>query len=367
MIEKLLNPNVKKISPYIPGRRREEIAKEYGIGLKDIIKLASNENPLGPSPEVVETLKKSAGEVSAYPDNEARTLRLEIAKYVGLEKENIIVGNGSDEVLDLAVKMFLGKGEEAIVPIPTFSMYHSLVKIYSGKPVYVPFDSNFDYDIDGIVEKISEKTKLVFICSPNNPSGTIIPEEGLLGILEKDVVVVLDEAYVEFSDASNVDKVKEYENLIVTRTFSKAFGLAGLRVGYGVASEKIIDYMLRIKTPFSVNLLAQKAAIASMRDKGHLKRTVALVRRERDALASQLAKIPKIRVYPSKANFILINLKGTGKKSKDVAEALLRKGIIVRDCASFYGMDEYHIRVSIGRPEENEKFLETFRGAISVL
>jgi histidinol-phosphate aminotransferase len=364
MIDKI-SSRVKEIPPYIPGKRKEEIARKYGISLDEIVKLASNENPLGPPPKAVEILKENAGEVSVYPDNDARELRSEIADYTGLDEKNIIVGNGSDEVLELTVKLFLDKGDEAIIPIPTFSVYNSLVKIYAGKPVYVPLDDGFNFNVDKIIENISKKTKLVFICSPNNPSGSVLSEDGLLKILEEDVVVVLDEAYAEFSDVSNIGKVSDYENLIVTRTFSKAFGLAGLRIGYGAADDRIIDYMFRVKTPFSVNLLAQKAAIAALKDREHLKKTVELVRRERDNLISMLGKLPKIAVYPSQANFVLINMRESGMSSRKIVDALLRKGVIVRDCSSFYGMDEYHIRVSIGKPEENKRFFEAFSALLS--
>jgi|Deesub1362A_J573_1020465.scaffolds.fasta_scaffold00105_13 histidinol-phosphate aminotransferase len=360
-----INPSVKEIPRYIPGKSKEEIAEEYGLKIEDIIKLASNENPLGPPPLAIKALTESIWEVATYPEEDAGELRSEIARYLGLKKENIIAGNGSDEILDLVTKIFLEKGDQAIIPVPTFSMYASLVKIYSGQPIFVQLDKNFNFNTEKIVESISEKTKLIFICSPNNPTGTKIPDEGLLRILEEDVIVILDEAYVEFSDISNIDKIKEYENLIVCRTFSKAFGLAGLRVGYGVAPKQIIDLMLRIKTPFSVNLLAQKAAIASLKDKKHLENTIRLIKEQRKFLISNLSKIPKIKVYPSYGNFVLVDVKETGKNSKKVADALLKRGIIIRDCSSFYGMDDHHIRVSIGKPEENKKFLEALKEVIS--
>lgn len=352
--------NVKKIPPYVPGKPKEEIARKYGLKLNKIIKLASNENPLGAPKKAVAQIVKFAPQVYAYPDAEASELREELSRYIGIDKKCIIAGNGSDEILELAVKLFLNEGEEAIIPVPTFSLYQNLVKLYSGKPVLAPLDENFRFDCEEIVKKINKKTKLVFICSPNNPTGSVISEEDLRRILRNDIILILDEAYVEFAGASHVKLVNEFENLIVLRTFSKAFGLAGARVGYGVADKKIIDYMLRIKLPFNVNILSQKAAVGALRDKKHLDRSIKTVREGREFLIKELSRIEGIVVYPSKANFLLINLRGTGKNARKVAEALYREGIITRECSSFK-LNKYYLRVSIGTMAENREFLRKFR------
>lgn len=360
----MIRENIKKIPPYVPGKSKEEIARRYGLKLSKIINLASNENPLGAPKKAVAQVIKFASQVSAYPDAEASELREEISKYIGIKKERIIVGNGSDEILELAVKLFLGEGEEAIIPVPTFSLYENLVKLYSGRPVLVPLDENFQFDCEKAIKKISKKTKLFFACSPNNPTGSVISEWDLRRILEKKVVVILDEAYVEFADASHVKLVNEFENLIVLRTFSKAFGLAGARVGYGVADKKVIDYLLRIKLPFNANILSQKAAIGALRDKKHLRRSIRTVREGREFLTRELSRIEGIVAYPSKANFLLINLRKTGKKASEVAEALCREGIITRECGSFK-LNEYYLRVSIGTAQENREFLGKFRELFS--
>lgn len=356
MIEKLFRKNIKDIPPYIPGKSKEEITREYGLNEDSIIKLGSNENPLGPSKKVVDIIAKHADKVSIYPEDVCSELHSNIAKYVGVDESQVIAGNGSDEILDMAVKMFIEKDDEAVIPVPTFSMYRKLVELYSGKCVYAALGDGFRFDVDKILEKITGKTKLVFVCSPNNPTGSTISEEGLKEILDRDVAVILDEAYAEFSSGSFVKLVREYKNLVVLRTFSKAFGLAGLRAGYGIADSAIIAYMLRIKIPFSVNILAQKAAIAALEDEEHLKKSVELAKAGRAFILKELSKIDGVRSYPSQANFVFIELES---KAEDVVKALFKRGIIVRDC-NFAGLGNY-IRVSIGTMEENIKFLENFK------
>lgn len=354
-----IRDNIKKVLPYVPGKSKKEIAGKYGLKLSEIIKLASNENPLGAPKKAVAQVIKFASQISAYPDAEASELREEISRYIGIKKECIIAGNGSDEILELAVKLFLNEGDEAIIPVPTFSLYENLVRLYSGRPVLVPLDEDFQFDCERIIKRISERTKLAFVCSPNNPTGSVISEEDLKRILRSNVVVILDEAYVEFAGISHVKLVNEFENLVVLRTFSKAFGLAGARIGYGVADRRVIDYLLRIKLPFNLNVLSQKAAIGALRDKKHLSRSIKTVREGREFLIKELSMIDGITVYPSRANFLLINLERIGKKASEVAEALYREGIITRECSSFK-LNEYYLRVSIGTALENKKFLSKF-------
>jgi histidinol-phosphate aminotransferase len=350
---------IEDIPPYIPGESKGNIAKAYGLDEASIIKLGSNENPLGPSEKVIEVIKKEAGSVNIYPEDVSAKLHRKIAEYVGVGENQVISGNGSDEILDMAVKMFIEKGDEAVIPVPTFSMYRKLVELYQGECAYATLGEGFEFEVNSVLAQITPSTKIVFVCSPNNPTGGTIKEDDLRMILERDVVVMLDEAYGEFADESFAHLVNEYSNLIVLRTFSKAFGLAGLRVGYGIASSEIIEYMLRIKIPFSVNSLAQKAAIAALDDKGYLKKSVELVREGRAFLIEELSKIDGVRAYPTQANFVFFEVPG---KSEDVVKALQKRGIIVRDC-SFAGLDN-HIRVTVGTMEQNKKFLENLRVVI---
>jgi len=356
LIEKLLRKGLDEIKPYVPGKGMESVPR----GIKGV-KLASNENPLGPSKRVLDALKDiDKLSINTYPDSMNRTLQSAISKYVSVNEDSIVVGNGSNVVLDLAIKVFLNKNEKAIIPTPTFSLYEKSVKTYSGNPVYVPQDTDFEYDVGKLVSAIDKETKIVFVCSPNNPTGSVMPQEGLSTLLEEEVVVILDEAYAEYADKSNAKLVKEYDNLVVLRTFSKAFGLAGLRVGYALANKVVAECMSKVMPPFNVNKLAQAAALATLRDVDHLTESISLAKKGRDLLFMELSKIPGIKVYPSQGNFLLVNT----PKKPDVASLLLEKGIIVRDCANFRGLSNEYFRVSIGTEAENEKFLKAFREII---
>lgn len=277
--------------------------------VKGAIKLSSNENPLGPSPKVVKEIVKSLEEgelnLSLYPwERNEKELRDEISRYVGasarIGKENIVIGAGVDGVLDTLVKIFIETGDEALIPIPTFSLYESLVKIAGGMPEYMKRKSGeYSIPLDELISACNEKTKMVFISSPNNPTGNCIPEGEMRAIIESvpKAMVVIDEAYVEFADSSLVHLVKEYENVLVLRTFSKAFGLAGLRVGYAVIPEWLASAYKKVSIPFCVNSIAIKAAIVALRDKEHLLKSVKLVRHEREFLLENLQRF--LKVYPS--------------------------------------------------------------------
>ena len=277
----------------------------------------------------------------------------EISTYVRASVENIVIGAGVDGVLDTLVKIFIDKGDEAIIPIPTFSLYESLVKIAGGTPRYVKRVGNFSIPVEELTS--NEKTQMIFLCSPNNPSGNCISEDDVRAIIEStNAMVVMDEAYVEFADTSLEKLVHQYENVLVLRTFSKAFGLAGLRVGYGVLPEWLVSQYKKVSIPFTVNNIALKAAIVALRDNGHLRRSVELVRDGRQFLESNLQ--PLFAVYPSQANFVLLDV--APRKSSAVCDTLMENGITVRDCASFRGANDSLIRISVGTREQNAKVLE---------
>lgn len=333
----------------------EEVVKKYGI--KRVIKLSSNESPLGVSPNVIREIKKWAKSVHLYPDPNCSELRREISAYLNIDEDNVIVGNGSDEILFLLSLTFLDNDSNVIIPIPSFSYYEILTKIRGASPIFVKLGRNFEFEEEKIIEKIDKNTKMIFLCSPNNPTGNVIKEKALKKILESGRYVVLDEAYAEFAGQNFTRLVESYDNLIVTRTFSKAFGLAGLRIGYGIASEKIIKKISKIKQPFNVNLLSQKAAIAAIRDRDHLKRCINLVEKEREYVREKLSRY--VKVYPSKGNFLLVDVRNTGKRAREVVKELEKKGILVR-LLKLRGLDEYFFRVSIGKPKENRKFIREF-------
>lgn len=364
MIDRLVRKGVAELPEYIPGKSKEEVVRRFGLNYEDVVKLASNENPFGPSPLAVKAIQEYAEEVNVYPESGAETLRKELASSFSLKPQNLIIGNGSDEVMELAVKAFLNPGEEVIIPFPTFSMYESFTRLYSGKIVRHPLDASFDYAVDSLLDKITPRTKIVFLCSPNNPTGSVISEGDLRQILEREALVILDEAYAEFADKSMVPLVKGYENLLVLRTFSKAYGLAGLRVGYGVAGKKIIDYLFRVKPPFNVNLLAQRAAVEALRDIEHLEQTVARTVAGREYLIRELSRLSGVKVYQSQGNFVLLELIGDNVSARGVMEEMMKEGIIVRSCEGF-GLEDRYIRVSVGREEENTRFIQKFKEKLS--
>lgn len=358
----------------VPVRSSLMEIEDYKPGkvVKGAIKLSSNENPLGPSPKVVKEIVKSIEEgelnLSLYPwERNEEELRDEISRYVGvgasarIGKENIVIGAGVDGVLDTLVKIFIEIGDEALIPIPTFSLYESLVKIAGGMPGYVKRKSGeFSIPLDELISACNEKTKMIFISSPNNPTGNCIPEAEMRAIIESvpKVMVVIDEAYVEFADSSLVNLVKEYENVLVLRTFSKAFGLAGLRVGYAVIPEWLASAYKKVSIPFSVNSVAIKAAIVALRDKEHLRKCVKLVKHEREFLLENLQR-RFLRAYPSQANFVLVDV--SPRKSYEVYEELMKNGLIVRDCASFRGAGDSFIRITVGTSEQNELVVEALK------
>ena len=355
----------------VPVRPSLEEVEEYKPGklVKGAIKLSSNENPLGTGQkvirEIVESLEEGKLNLSVYPwERKEEELRDEISSYVGADagKKNIVIGAGVDGVLDTLVKIFIANDAEALIPVPTFSLYESLVKIAGGTLRYIKRKriEKFSIPVKELISTYSGRTRMVFISSPNNPTGNCISEDEVREIIESvpAAMVVIDEAYVEFADSSLVKLVTEYANVLILRTFSKAFGLAGLRVGYAVIPEWLASSYKKVSMPFSVNSIALTAAIAALRDKEHLRRSVELVKHERPFLEENLQRF--FTVYPSKANFVLVDV--SPRKSSEVYDALMKKGITVRDCSSFRGAGDSFIRITVGTREQNEKVVEALKG-----
>ena len=354
--EKLLRPSVKEIKEYVPGKSIEEIAKKYGLAPGKIIKLGSNENPLGPSPLAVKAVCENAGRVHIYPPSDALDLRKAIASYTGYTVDNIVIsGNGMDGILDTMMRLFMTPGVESVIPIPTFSYYEIATLANGGNPVFVKRDSDFNISPGNVLDKVNENTKMIFLCSPNNPSGNNVSEEDVRKILGSvDAMVFIDEAYVEFAETSLTGLVREYDNLIVGRTFSKAFGLAGMRMGYAVVPRWLCREYMKVMTPFSVDVLSSVAGIAALGDKEHLRKSIKNVEKGRIQLTKELMSLCK--VYPSEANFIMIDV--SPHIAGEVSESLLKKGIIVRDCTSFRGAGKSLIRITVGTEEQNRKVIE---------
>jgi len=353
-LRSLVNPDILRVRPYEPGKPVEEVKRE--LGLKRVIKLASNENPLGPSPEAVRAIKEFASKINFYPDGGGYYLKKALSKKLFIEDKNIILGNGSDEIIAMVSRIFLTRGEEAIVPTPSFLMYKIDVKISGGKIISVPLE-NFRIDLKSIREAITPRTKLIFIANPNNPTGTIVKKDEVREFLEsipESILTVFDEAYYEYVENEEYPQTLEFmkeKNILVLRTFSKIYGLAGLRIGYGITKKEIVDILNRVRPPFNVNSLAQIAALASINDDYQIKRSRELVREGKKFLYSHLRKMG-ISFVPTEANFILIKV---GENAKEVENRLLHRGIIVREMTP-YNLPEY-IRVSIGTMEQNEEFV----------
>lgn len=339
------------------GKPIEETKRQFG--LREVIKIASNENPLGPSPKAVNAIKRSLLEINRYPDSQSFYLKNRLSRFFGLKPENFILGNGSDEVIDIIIKTFVEEGENIITSDVTFLEYEIISNVL-GRRVKTAALKYFKYDLEAIKRKIDKKTKLIFISNPNNPTGTYVNRyelEDFINGLPENILVVLDEAYDTFIDVDDFPEGLRYldKNIIVLKTFSKAYGLAGLRVGFAIGSVKLTSYMERARQPFNVNLLAQAAALAALDDKDFLLKTRKVVLEGKNYLYDCLTGmgLPYVR---SVANFILIDV---GKDGQAVFKEMLKQGVIIRDMQQ-YGLKNY-IRVTIGTKRENEKFIKVLK------
>lgn len=360
----IVQPHLAQLTPYQAGKPLEELTRE--LGLTDAVKLASNENPLGPSPKALAAIQEHLSSLHRYPDSHAYYLKEELSRHLGLKPEQLVLGNGSDEVLDLLIRALVPPGGEVLSTTHTFLMYGLLTQAVGGVFRAVPL-KDMAVDLEAMARAVTPATRLIILNSPNNPTGTVFYREAwerFLAGLPATVTVVLDEAYVEFVDDPRVPTSLEYVNdrrpLVGLRTFSKAYGLAGLRVGYGFGPSELMDILNRMRLPFNVNRLAQVGARAALSDREFLARTRELVRTGREYLMAGLTELG-LSYVPSQANFLLIYL---GRPGREVYEALLREGVIIR------AMDAYgfplHIRVNVGLPEENARFLAALKKVLGL-
>ena len=356
-VEELLRKGVSSLKAYVPGRSIEEVAAEYG--LSEVVKLASNENALGPVPGSMDAIRGALDGLHRYPDGGAKALAERLAEKLGVSPSQVFMGNGGDDVLSVLSRTFLNEGDEVVIPQPTFSPYAHVSRVMGARVVFSPL-RNMRIDLNDVLDKISGRTKIVFLCSPNNPTGGILAEDVLVSFLEKlpeGVLVLLDEAYGDFADdPAYPDSVSLLDRfpLVVLRSFSKIYGLAGLRVGFALSREGVVGYMNRVREPFNVNQLAQAAALAALEDDDYKERAVALVREGREALYAAFGGMG-LEYVESQANFIFVRV-GDGDAAMD---ALMREGVIVRPGSAF-GHPEW-IRVTVGLPEESERFLTKLR------
>lgn len=344
------------LSPYKPGRPIEDVKREYG--LEHVVKLASNENPLGCSPKAVEAIKNALDSLNLYPDGNCTALKEALSKKLNLSVENIILSSGLDEMIDLLAKTFFKKDDEVVMADITFPRYIATTMMMGAKPVIVPL-VNWTYDLKGMLNAITEKTKLIWLCNPNNPTGTMFTEKELVDFLDKvpdDIIVVYDEAYREFVTRDDYPKdslkfLDKYPNMIILRTFSKIYGLAALRVGYTMASKEIIENINKVRGPFNVNTLAQVAALAALEDEDFINKTYDLNVEGKNYLYEEFDKL-NLDYAPSETNHIFVNV---GRDGNEVFVELQKRGVIVRP------MVETYIRVSIGTMEENRLFIEKLK------
>lgn len=354
--KKLAGERLMSLAPYKPGKPMKEVQRESGI--ENVIKLASNENPIGPSPKALKALQEFLPEVSRYPLGDSYYLRKAISEKYGVEMDEILCGAGSDEIIQLLYIAFLSKGSKAISPSPSFSEYYILARSLGADCQWVATNEDFSINFDNILNAVDGDTRFVFLANPNNPTGLAFGEKELTDFLDKlpsDIIVAMDEAYIEFAERTDIpDSVKlmkKYKNLLIMRTFSKAYGLASVRCGFLLADKECIDVVQRVRPPFNVSMPAQVMAAAALADDEHIKRVVAENALGRDYIYSELKKMG-LEYVPTEANFMLVKT-GNGQK---VFEDMLQKGVIVR----FLGGEELkdYIRVSVGTMEENKIFIK---------
>ncbi len=358
-MEKLIRPDLATFAGYAARTSPETLEGKVEVPVESIIKLDANENPYGCSPRVGQALATYSG-FNIYPDDGQAGLRQLLERYSGVDARHIVAGSGSNQLIDLVLRLLISQGDEVINCVPTFGIYRFSTELCGGTLVEVPRDKNFAVNVAAVKAAISKKTKIIFLTNPNNPTGTIIPRQDILEIVDTGVPVLVDEAYYEFSGQTVAPLVSQYQNLMVLRTFSKWAGLAGLRVGYGLFPPKIAEYLLRTKIPYNVNVAALVAVQESLKDIDYLMGTVKAIITERERLFTELKKIEWLTPFPSQANFILCSvLKG---EAMELRQKLQDKGILVR---YFEGaILQNFIRISVGKPEHTDALIKALKEVI---
>ncbi|MFQ5931021.1 MAG: histidinol-phosphate transaminase [Nitrospiraceae bacterium] len=354
-----VHEKIASLVPYVPGKPIEELQRE--LGLSRVIKLASNENPCGPSPKALAAISDAAGSLNRYPDGSGYRLREALAERWKVSRDQVILGNGSDEIIGFLSQAFLSPGDEAVMADQTFVIYKLQVTAAHGRPIEVPL-REWRHDLQAMAKAVTPRTRLLFVCNPNNPTGTMVSAaevEALMARVPEHVIVIFDEAYYEYVRDPGFPDVLQYvrqtRNVVVLRTFSKIYGLAGLRIGYGVTTPEITNNLNRLRPPFNANSLAQRAALAALEDETHVAKSRAMNETEMAKVSAGLTALG-LHPVPSQANFLYFD---AGKDGGEVFEALLREGVIVRH------IQGQTVRVTIGLPEENQQFLHALQQVLS--
>jgi histidinol-phosphate aminotransferase len=355
--------HILSLKPYEPGKPMEEVEREYGI--KNPIKLASNENPLGPSPLALKAIQSASASLNRYPDGSGHLLLAKLSEKLNIAPEKIVLGNGSDEIMALLALALLQPGDEAIVPKPSFLLYDNVVRSVGATPVYVPLN-DLCIDLNAVQKSITAGCRMIFLCNPNNPTGTVFSRtefDHFLASIPPEIVVVVDEAYIEFvrdtNCAKSLEQVAPDREIVSLRTFSKAYGLAGLRIGYGVMSRTMAELLNRIRLPFNLNSLALTGAEAALDDDAFLEETISLVHAGLDFMYESLDRLG-IKYFPTQSNFFLIDVK---RDAHEMFQRLLAEGMIVRSMKA-YGLPNY-IRVNVGLESENIRLIKTLEKVLS--
>ncbi|MGE5533813.1 MAG: threonine-phosphate decarboxylase CobD [Ignavibacteria bacterium] len=373
-ISSLVRDNIKNLKPCVHGAEVLGASEESGLLPHQILDFSSSVNPLGPSKKALNAAKEAFAQIPAYPDSNSNELRQVIASHYGLNKGQVIVGNGSTELMYLFAEVFMKKSDRAVIPAPTFGEYASAICKTGEATKYVKLDKTFALEPESFKREMVG-AKLVFLCNPNNPTSMLIPQETLKDIIEaalaKNTLVFLDEDFLEFVEAekslSMINKIEKYPNLFILRSFTKIFGLTGLRVGYGIANQEIINVLSSAKIPWNVNCIAQAAAVAALKDDEHLRVTIELIRGEKERLIREFAQFTNFKFSLPDANFFFIDVRKSGFTAAELKSKMLKKGILIRDCSSFEGLDEFYIRVAVKTPQENDLMLSAFRSIVKAV
>ena len=355
-IERLIRPDLRDFTGYSAHTSPETLKGKVDVPVEDIIKLDANENPYGCSPRVNQALAGYSN-FNIYPDNGQVLLRESLAEYAGIDAGHIVAGHGSNQLIDLILRLFISRGDEVISCTPTFGIYGFSTALCGGNLVEVPRNDDFSVKISTVQDAITSKTKIIILANPNNPSGTVTPRRDILALVDSGIPVLVDEAYYEFSGQTVVPLVSQYQNLMVLRTFSKWAGLAGLRVGYGLFPPKIVDFVIRTKTPYNINVAALVAVQESLKDIDYLMGTVRVIVAERERLFTGLEEIEWLKPFPTQANFILCSV--LSGEATELRWKLQDKGILVR----YFDQPilKNFIRISVGKPSHTDVLLRTLR------
>jgi len=373
-IERLVKDCVRYLKPCVHGAELLGAAEQSGIKPEVIIDFSSSVNPLGPSKKALESAQKSFSQIAAYPDSNSNYVRQFIARHFGISKDNIVVGNGSTELVYLFADVFLKRNDKAVMPAPTFGEYEGAVCKTGETSKFVKLNKDFDIDSSAFKREMAG-AKMIFLCNPNNPTSMLIPRDVLIEIVEaalaQDTLVFLDEDFLEFVEKerslSMISQINKFSNLFILRSFTKIYGLTGLRVGYGIANKDIIEVLLSAKIPWNVNCIGQAAAVAALKDEEHLRVTLELINKEKIWVANELRGLKGFAFSIPDANFFFIDVHKSGFTATELKNGMLKQGLLIRDCTSFKGLDEYYIRVAVKTHDENLRLIEAFKRIVKAV